>query len=75
MKIDVLHHEGSKLMIFPNYSVNTQKLRRSFDHVKLNLPNMKIKYSMLFAARLRVQDGVTVCFFTPLKTRPTGWRH
>lgn len=51
-------------MIFPDYSGDTQKLIRSFDHVKLNLHNKKIKYSMLFPARLRVQDGETVRFFT-----------
>lgn len=59
-KIEILRHEGAKLMIFPDYSVDTQKMRRSFDQVKLDLRNRKIKYSMLFPAQLRVQDGETV---------------
>lgn len=63
-KLDALRYEASKIMIFPDYSVDTQRLRRSFDQVKLNLRNRKIKYSMLFPARLRVQDGETVRFFT-----------
>lgn len=63
-KMDVLNYEGAHLMIFPDYSIDTQKLRRSFVQVKLNLRNRHIKYSMLFPARLRVQDGETVWFFT-----------
>lgn len=62
-KTEQLRHEGAKL-IFPDFSVDTQKMRHSFDHMKLNLRNKKIKYSMLFPARLRVQDGETVRFFT-----------
>lgn len=38
-KIDMLPHEGSKFMIFPDYSIETQKQRRSFDQVKLALPH------------------------------------
>lgn len=59
--INTLTYEATKL---PDYSIDTQRLRRSFDHVKLNLCNKKIKYSMLFLVRLGVQDGETVCFFT-----------
>lgn len=32
-------------MIFPIYLIDTQKLCRSFDQVKLNLWNRHIKYS------------------------------
>lgn len=78
-KIEILRHEGAELMIFPDYAVNTQKLWRSFDQVKLDLRNRKIKYSMLFPAQLRVQDGKTVHFFTSpedafqwLETLPRG---
>lgn len=63
-KIEQLRYEGAKLMIFPDFSIDTQKQRRSFDQVKMNLRNKKIKYSMLFPARLRVQDGERVRFFT-----------
>lgn len=61
-KIDVLRYEATKLMVFLDYSIDTQRQRRSFDHVKLNLRNKKIKYSMLFPARLWVQDGETTLF-------------
>lgn len=50
-------HESACLMFFPDFSVNTQKLRKSFDEVKQALAAKTIKYSMLFPARLRVQDG------------------
>lgn len=47
-ELDGLRFEGAKLMIFPEFSVETQKLRKSFDHVKLNLRQRGLKYSMLF---------------------------
>lgn len=51
-------------MFFPNFSMETQKLRRSFDHIKVGLRVRNIKYSILFPAKLRVQDDETVKFFT-----------
>lgn len=47
-RIDTLRYEATKLMIFPDYSVDTQRLRRSVDHGKLNLRNKKINNNMLF---------------------------
>lgn len=73
-KLDQPRYEGAKLMIFPDYSVDTQKQRCLFDQVKLNLWNNKIKYSMLFSARLQVQDGEMVRFLPPLKMHHAGWR-
>lgn len=58
-----LRYQNAKLMIFRDYSVETQKLRKSFDHVKAALRARKIRYSVLFPARLRVQDRETTCFF------------
>lgn len=58
-KMEALRFEGSHLMIFPDFSVETQKQRKSFDHVKQALRQRGFKYSMLFPARLRVQDGET----------------
>ncbi|PIO34345.1 hypothetical protein AB205_0040660, partial [Aquarana catesbeiana] len=59
-----LRFQNTKLMIFPDYSVETQKLRKSFDQVKAVLRSRSIRYSVLFPARLRVQDGETTRFFT-----------
>lgn len=58
-----LCYQNAKLMIFPDYSVETQKLRKSFDHVKVALRERNIRYSVLFPARLRAQDGETTRFF------------
>lgn len=55
--------QNAKLMIFPDYSVETQRLRKLFDQVKGALRARNIKYSMPFPARLRVQDGETSRFF------------
>lgn len=59
-----LHYENTKLLIFPDYSVETQRQRKSFDHVRAMLREKGIKYNMLFPAKLRVQDGEKVHFFT-----------
>lgn len=63
-KIEALRFEGARLMIFPDFSVETQKQRKSFDQVKQALRQRGLKYSMLFPARLRVQDGESHRFFT-----------
>lgn len=63
-KLDELCHENAKIMIFPDYSVETQHLRRTFDQVKAHLRTKGLKYSMLFPARLRVVDGESTRYFT-----------
>lgn len=59
-----MKYQNVKLLFFPDYSLETQKLRRSFDQVKVELRARNIKYSILFPAKLRVQDGETAKFFT-----------
>lgn len=59
-----LKYQNATLMFFPDFSLETQKLRRSFDQVKVGLQAQNIKYSILFPAKLRVQEGETGKFFT-----------
>lgn len=59
-----IRHEAARLMFFPDFSVDTQKLRKSFDEAKQALRVKAIKYSMLFPAHLRVQNGESTWFFT-----------
>lgn len=59
-----LKFQNASLLFFPDYSVETQKLLRSFDQVKVALRARNIKYSILFPAKLSIQDGETVRFFT-----------
>lgn len=59
-----LKFENTGLLIFPDYSMETQHQRKSFDQVRAMLRKKGIKYSMLFPAKLRVQDGERVQFFT-----------
>lgn len=54
-------------MLFPDYSIETQKLNRSFDSVKVALRTRGVKYSVLFPAKLRVVDGEAVWFFNSSK--------
>lgn len=51
-------------MLFPDYSVDTQRLCRTFNHVKAQLRTRDLMYSMLFTARLQVIDGETTWYFT-----------
>lgn len=51
-------------MLFPDFSVETQRLRRTFDQVKAQLRAKGLKYNMMFPARLQVEDGGTTTFFT-----------
>lgn len=50
-------------MFFPDFSIDNQKLCKFFDAVKQALCVKGVRYSMLFSAHLRVQDGETVQFF------------
>lgn len=59
-----LPYRNTKLLLFPDYTIETQRQRRSFDAVKADLRKKGIKYSILFPAKLRVVDGETVRFFT-----------
>lgn len=62
-KMDTIRHEAARLMFFPDFSVDTQKRRKSFDAVKQSLRSRNIKYSMMFPACLRVVDGESIKFF------------
>lgn len=63
-KVAELRFDNTKLMLFPDYSIDTQRLRRTFDQVKAQLRTKGLKYSMLFPARLRVIDSETTPYFT-----------
>lgn len=47
-KVAELRYENTKIMLFLDYSIDTQRLRRTFDHVKPQLQTRGLKYSMLF---------------------------
>lgn len=63
-----IYHNG-RLLMFPEYMVETQRQRRFFDGVKAALRSKGIKYSVQFLAKLRVLDGETVRFFTTPQRR------
>lgn len=60
-KVDKLRFENTKIMLFPDYSIDTQRLRRTFDHVKAQLRTRGLKYSMLLPASLWVVSCLSVC--------------
>lgn len=63
-KVAELRFENTRLMLFPDYSVETQRLSRTFDQVKAHLRSRDLKYNKLFPARLRVIDGEYTRYFT-----------
>lgn len=52
-----------KVAIFPDFSAEVQRRRQSFMEAKRQLRNHHLKYSMLFPARLRVEEDGWVLFF------------
>lgn len=58
-----LKFENARIMLFPDFSVETQRRRRSFMDVKKRLRDRELKYSMLYPSRLHVQFKGTVKFF------------
>lgn len=61
--------DNVKVAIFPDFSTEVQKRRQNFTEAKRRLRIKNLKYSMLFPARLRVEDdGRAVFFDTPEDT-------
>lgn len=58
-------YRNVKLMMFPDYTLETQRQRRSFDAVKARFRVKGIRYSILFPAKLRVVDGKVRIFINP----------
>lgn len=71
-KLGELRHENVRIMLFPvsNSSVETQRLRRTFDHVKAQLRTKGIKYNMMFPACFRFVDGESTRFFSNPEEAP-----
>lgn len=66
-----LCYQNNRLLLFPDYSVETQKLCKSFDAVKAALRTRRIKYSVLFPAKLRIVDDQFI-FLPLLRTQLLG---
>ncbi|KAJ1116764.1 hypothetical protein NDU88_004970 [Pleurodeles waltl] len=78
---------GTKVLLFPDYTLEVQQQRRSFMEVKQKVRSMDIQYHLLFPARLRVIYNNKTYFFeqptvawtwlteeTPLDMHRTGSR-
>lgn len=59
-----ISYQNTKLLLFPDYTAETEKQRRLFYAVKAAMRDKGIKYSILFPVKLRVVDGETGWFFT-----------
>lgn len=59
-----ISYQNNKLLLFPNYTIETQKQRSLFDAFKATMRAKGIKYSILLPAKLQVVDREAVCFFT-----------
>lgn len=58
-----LKFENARIMLFPDFSTETLRKRRSFTDVKRRLRERELKCSMLYPSHLRVQHKGTVEFF------------
>lgn len=72
-KIEALCFEGARLINLPDFSIETQKQRKSFDHVKLALrqKGLNIAYSSPPDYECRMERPITS--LRPLKRLLIGW--
>lgn len=65
-KHPTLKHCNSSILLFPDFSADLQRKRKTFNDVRRRLRDKNIKYGMLYPSRLRVQhDGATRFFDNP----------
>ena len=62
--------ENSRIMIFPDYTLQVQKIRKSYDAVKQKLRSMGLTYMLMFPSKLKVIHASKSHFFT---TPQTAW--
>ena len=59
-----VQYESQRIMIFPDYMIQVQKARKTFEAVKIKLRSMGLQYMRMFPAKLRVIHGGKTHFFT-----------
>ena len=63
-------YQNTNIGLFPDFTMQVQKLRRTFTELKKELRSQNIRYAMLFPAKLRIADGTKTHFFL---TPEEGW--
>ena len=63
-EIEEVKHEKSRIMIFPDYTIQVQKARKSYDTVKLKLRSMGLTYMLMFPSKLEVLHAGKAHFFS-----------
>ena len=60
-----VHYENHKIMLFPDYTPQVQKARKTYEAVKIKLRAMGLQYMLMFPAKLKViHEGKTHFFST-----------
>lgn len=62
-KHPTLPYEHTNVHLYPDFTADLQKRRKTFTDIRRRLREREIKYSMLYPCRLRVQHGGSVKFF------------
>lgn len=62
-KHPTLPFEHTVVHLYPDFSADLQRRRKTFTDIRRRLRERDIKYSMLYPSRLRVQHGGSVKFF------------
>ena len=64
-ELGTIHYENQKIMLFPDYTPQVQKARKTFEAVKIKLRAMGLQYMLMFPAKLKViHEGKTHFFST-----------
>lgn len=72
----VIQYENSEVSMFPDFSLELQKQRAFFNETKQKLSKKGVEYSMAYLARLRVEDGGDVMYFSTHWSKPkNGFGH
>lgn len=72
-KHPTLPFEHTLVHLYPDFSADLQRRRKTFTDVRRRLWERDIKYSMLYPSRLQVQHGGTVKFSNPLMRLTPGY--
>ena len=60
-----IHYDNHKIMLFPDYTPQVQKARKTYEAVKIKLRAMGLQYMLMFPAKLKViHEGKTHFFST-----------
>mgnify|MGYP002804399224 CR=1 FL=1 len=74
-ELGATHYDNHKIMLFPDYTPQVQKARKTYEAVKIKLRAMGLKYMLMFPAKLKVIHEGKAHFFSTSREAWTGQRN